>query len=44
MTLILNELHGEGPDRAPTMLAAADRRLSRPDGSYYGTKPKLAAP
>lgn len=41
MTLVLNEIHwAEGLNRT-TMVAAADRRISRPDGSYFGTHPKL---
>ncbi len=41
MTLILNEIHGMGLDRQPLMIAAADRRISNPDGSYHSTRRKL---
>jgi len=41
MTLVLNEIHGMGPSRDPLMIAAADRRISKPDGSYHSTRRKL---
>jgi len=30
-----------GPTRQPLMIAAADRRISRPDGSYHSTRRKV---
>ncbi len=41
MTLILNEIHGMGSERAPLMIAAADRRVSNKDQSYHSTRLKL---
>ena len=41
MTLVLNEIHGMGPAQQPLMIAAADRRISRLDGSYHSTRRKL---
>ena len=41
MTLVLNEIHGMGPSRQPFMIAAADRRISKPDGSYHSTRRKV---
>ena len=40
MTLILNEIHGMGPNRQPVIIAAADRRISNQDGSYHSTRQK----
>jgi hypothetical protein len=41
MTLVWNEIHGMGADRQPLMIAAADRRISNPDGSYHSTRRKI---
>lgn len=41
MTLILNEIYGRGSDRPPLMVAAADRRVTNPDGSYNSSRRKL---
>jgi hypothetical protein len=41
MTLILNEIHGMGPNRQPLMIAAADRRISNQDGSYHSSRRKV---
>src|SRR6187549_1694618 len=41
MTLILNEIHGLGPNRQPLVIAAADRRISNQDGSYHSSRRKV---
>jgi hypothetical protein len=41
MTLVLNEIYGLGPSSPPFIVAAADRRISNPDGSYNSTRRKL---
>jgi hypothetical protein len=41
MTLILNEIHGMGPNQQPLMIAAADRRISNPNGSYHSSRRKV---
>ncbi len=41
MTLVLNEIHWVDGLNRSVMVAAADRRISRPDGSHYGDHPKL---
>jgi len=41
MTLVLNEIHLADGLARTVMVAAADRRITRPDGTYYGNYPKL---
>ena len=41
MTLILNEIHGMGPNQQPLMIAAADRRISNQNGSYHSSRRKV---
>lgn len=41
MTLVLNEIHLLDGLKKTIMVAAADRRLSKPDGSYDSTRRKL---
>src|SRR4030095_370447 len=43
MSLVLNEIHGRGDGLAPFIVAAADRRISNPDGTYHSTRRKLFA-
>ena len=41
MTLILNEIHLLRGLEKTMLVAAADRRISMPDGSYHSTQRKL---
>jgi len=41
VTLVLNEIHLIEGLKRTFLIAAADRRLTRPDGSRYGAHPKL---
>jgi hypothetical protein len=41
MTLVLNEIHGRGSILPPLIVAAGDRRISKPDGTYHSTRRKV---